>query len=379
MKIAFLTHNSYDMLTDREDGIVGGAQLQQILIGRELAARGHEVVFVENDAPHKRERTVDGIEIVCKSRPTEGRLPIRAGRWVSNTLGALRRVDPDICYCRVLGVDLIPTALYCTVTDTGFIYGFAHDSEVSDDPVIFDTALTESRPFQRAIRWSLEQTDALIAQNEHQAKGSRRRFSVPVHRIPNAYERPDVDPKPSLAESDQPVVLWVARVTEWKRPGLVLDLAAAIPEARFVLVGPPVDDEPDLLREVETRTQSLDNADYVGFVPYGDIDAYFAAADIFLNTSREEGFPNTFLQAWATGTPVASLAVDPDEIVADHDLGCVAGGSMSRLEDCLRGLVTDWDNRTGASEAAFAYFQANYTVDLIVDRYEDLFTEIGNQ
>lgn len=44
------------MLTGGEDGsAVGGAQLQQILVVKELAARGHEVYFVEYDTSDKSE------------------------------------------------------------------------------------------------------------------------------------------------------------------------------------------------------------------------------------------------------------------------------------------------------------------------------------
>ena len=54
-----------------------------------------------------------------------------------------------------------------------------------------------------------------------------------------------------------------------------------------------------------------------------------ADAALLLCTSDEEGFPNMFTQAWASGTPIVTLKVDPDNII--EKMGWAPSPRVSRL------------------------------------------------
>lgn len=369
MRIVFFTLNAYDMLTGGHRGNAGGgAQLQQILIGRELSTRGHDVFFVEYETDHTEEGEFDGIEVVAIPRPTGSEVG-RAVDVFSNTRRVLRRLEPDVCYRRVLDFSILPLSLCCRFGDRRFVYGVAHDDELTDDPHMLAGRVKGSRPYRLLNRRALSAASAVIAQNRHQYELATDTLSTTVKQIPNCY--PDDPAAPLEWEYESPVVFWAARFHDWKQPDLVADLAESIPDATFLMAGGPGDES--LYQHLKQRAESIDNLVLTGHIPISEIDRYFASADVFLNTSTAEGFPNTFLQAWVHGTPVVSLGVDPDGILQSSEIGLFANGSEETLRDHLLQITTNDTQRERLGDESRAYYESNHTVSEIANRYEDVF------
>ena len=371
MKIAFFTLNAYDMLTGGHEGdAVGGAQLQQILIGKELANRGHDVYFVEYDGSMKKEEQIEGIQVVTKPVPTGNELS-RAITVVRGTTSVFNRTEPDVCYRRSLDFEILPLSLIASMTDTRFVYGIAHDDELTHNPHKFSTGIKSTKLYWRMNRRALSNTSTVIAQNPIQYDLATKRLKTTVHQIPNCYDANKVEPIDWGFK--RPVVFWAARFEPWKQPELVAELAKELPEITFVMAGGAGDKE--LYDDIKDQSQNINNLKLIGHVPFSEIDRYFAAADIFLNTSKKEGFPNTFLQAWSQNTPVVSLRVDPDNILSCQNIGFAANGSVIRLRNKIQELANDRKHLKQLGQASREYLIDNHSVERIVNLYINAFSE----
>jgi glycosyltransferase involved in cell wall biosynthesis len=216
------------------------------------------------------------------------------------------------------------------------------------------------------MREALSAADALIAQNQFQYENASRLFDTETHLIPNGYIDPGVETKTTTTET--PMVLWVSRFRSFKRPEVVLEIAKQVPDARFVLIGSKNNES--LYDRITAEAQALDNVDVVGYVPYEEINEYFERCDLFLNTSKSEGFPNTFLQAWAHRKPVVSLNVDPNDIIATNNIGFCANESIDDLIQQLQNLIADTSSRRAMGDAAYEYFKANHSIKSVAAEYE---------
>jgi glycosyltransferase involved in cell wall biosynthesis len=118
---------------------------------------------------------------------------------------------------------------------------------------------------------------------------------------------------------------------------------------------------------MRARAATLGNLKFHGQVPYQEIGDFFDRARLFVNTSDVEGFPNTYLQAWARGIPVVGF-FDPDGTIAREGLG----RAVANLED-MRKAVTELTSNAeawgAASERCKAFMSKEYGEDKILAPY----------
>ncbi len=122
-----------------------------------------------------------------------------------------------------------------------------------------------------------------------------------------------------------------------------------------------------LYQRVERGAQALPNLKFHGQVKFGMTRALFARARIFVNTSSFEGFPNTYLQAWANGVPVVAT-FDPDGIIAARGLG-VTVSSAAEAAAAAQALLAAPDAWAAASARCLAYARERLAPDTVSRPY----------
>ena len=129
----------------------------------------------------------------------------------------------------------------------------------------------------------------------------------------------------------------------------------------------------DLYRKLEGEARTIDNVQFIGAVPYGEVNAYFLRAKLFLNTSDSEGFPNSFLQAWVRSVPVVSY-FDPDGLIASKGLG-ISVNTQDDFAEALSRLLERDDERLRIGQRGRQFVIDHYGSRTIVRDYERLILE----
>mgnify|MGYP001814086939 FL=1 len=154
------------------------------------------------------------------------------------------------------------------------------------------------------------------------------------------------------------------------------ELAWELPDIDFTIIGGPIRDS-EYSRGVLSDEAALPNVSFVGRIAHEDMGPYYASADLLICTSVYEGFPNVFLEAWSTGTPVVTTC-DPDGLVQSEGLG-YAAADLAGLAEAIRRLAGDAKLNSRMRTSARDYFDNNHRLDPAMEAFETYFIDVLNK
>lgn len=365
MKICLVgLHNLSVLAPGYKDHAVGGEPVQQTLLARALAHRGHEVSMVVADYGQIDGAECRGIRIFKAYRPDAGVPVLRFihPRW-TGMWSALMRADADLYYTSCAGMQVGLLALFCRYFGKRFVFRSASDADCDRSRLLVSHARD---------RWlygyGLRRADAILVQSAFQAQTLSRSYGLASRIAGMLVEHPL-----SVSTHDTDV-LWVGNIRRLKRPDRVLELAAQLPQAEFHMVGGALPGEWALYEEVRVAAAARTNLSFHGHLSYRDANALYGRAKLLLNTSDVEGFPNAYLQAWIRGVPVVTL-IDPDRVIEREGLG-VAAGSPAQLAGAIGTLLGSQAAWQAASDRCTRFMAREFGDDKILSVYLDTFAKV---
>jgi glycosyltransferase involved in cell wall biosynthesis len=315
---------------------VGGAERQQWFLARALAAAGWSVtVGLQGIHAFGSRTTIDGVTFV--SLPGSQTLLAPYQRLLS-LYHFLQSELPDWWYWRCASHLLGPAVAIAKRLGILTAFSAAIDSDVNPRRALFH----RSR-WWPLYAWGLSWSDRIFLQHGGQLSALPSNLRSKSFVVPSiAGESMEIKPHSKRTKH----VAWVGQLRQPKRPDLLIEIAQKSTDLRFIVCGGPstLNSPPGYSKEIIDTLRTLPNVEYRGQVSPQEALKVIADAAIFLCTSDEEGFPNTFLQAWSSGTPVVSLRIDPDHVIEQKVLGIVAQGVDGAVVG-IKALMDSLDTR----------------------------------
>lgn len=413
MNICFTCWHAYPVVNPNASGVFGGMETHAVILAESFAQRGEVSFLARNRHLRKRERInhvnwipwpgfwnglrwdvqecieFDSITSVKQFKKFEPGLLWKIPLLVVTNPFRRRARDPRYresifdhvnanCFF-TFGVNVVSTSTVFNAKRLGkptFLF-LEYDGELDKRYHPGSTFVNEHGDPGEACYWTLKNADLIIAQTEYQRRTLKERFgrdSVVVNNPfnfeswnQNAGEYQFMNPW-----GNEPYLLWIGRAENFhKRASLFLELAQRIPARKFLMIMNPSDPKV----EQDIRQQAPENLKIVEQIPFTQMPSVFSQAKCYVNTSIQEGFPNVFLQAVASRTPVISYEVGKD-FLGESQAGICIDGDVNRAVQILS-QMEDRNDQIADSEYAFRFLKENYSASRIVCEIEQAIRESG--
>ena len=210
-------------------------------------------------------------------------------------------------------------------------------------------------------RWTFNQADVIFCYTEADRERVREYgVTSPIEVVSNGIDTERFTPEGSTSElidAEGPVVLFVGRLVEGKRPAVAIEAFAevrrSVPEAELYLCGEgPLQ---STLVELAAELGVREAVTFLGQVPYEEMPTVYRGADVLVLPSRAEGVPRTIMEALASGVSVVSSDLDQVRSAFGDELAYAKSGDV---EDFTEGIELAFSTQsTGALGKQFNWKQ----------------------
>lgn len=236
-------------------------------------------------------------------------------------------------------------------------------------------------------------TDHVIAISQAGADSFKERWHWPNERVTRIWNGIDVRrvvPNQSASSVrdtlgvpvEGKVICNVGNLTSRKAQEVLVaamaEVYAAIPEARCWIAGSlELAPATAAMIQAEVISRGLENCCQI-LGPRRDVPDLISAADVFVLSSRQEGFPITILEAMAAGKPVVATDVGGcAEAVVHGETGLIVPPEDPHaLAEALKWVLTHPQDARRMGEAGRRRVEANFTVDAMVEQHSAVYEKV---
>ncbi|PYS88528.1 MAG: N-acetyl-alpha-D-glucosaminyl L-malate synthase BshA [Acidobacteria bacterium] len=363
----------------------GGSGIVGSELGRDLAARGHNVHFISSVLPTRVTELGERVhfhEVEMMSYPLFEHQPYDLA--LATKMATVARAEKlDLLHVHyaiphsisaILARESIKEKRYVPVITT------LHGTDI--------TLVGADRSYLPITRYALQQSDGVTAVSRFLKKATIETFDfddievIPNFICPQHYRRtPDAPLRAELAPDGEKLLVHVSNFRSVKRPADCIDILAKAREAgenvKLVMVG----DGPERSAVFYRAEQSGMNGNTIFVGKQANISDYLGVADIFLLPSELESFGLAALEAQACELPVIATRIGGiPEVVADGESGYLSeiGDVEKMAKDTIR-LLRDDEMRLAFGKRGRELAVERYSTEKIIPQYIAFYEAVLNK
>lgn len=360
----------------------GGSGIVGSELGRELAARGHNVHFISSTLPTRLTELNERVhfhEVEMMSYPLFEHQPYDLA--LATKMATVARSEKlDLLHVHyaiphsisaILARESIKQKRYVPVITT------LHGTDI--------TLVGADRSYLPITRYGLQQSDGVTAVSRFLKQATIETFDFDeIEVIPNFicachYKKlPESPLREELAPNGEKLLVHVSNFRAVKRPVDCVEILAKVKakggKARLVMVG----DGPERSACYYQAEQLGVKDDCVFVGKQANISDYLGVADVFLLPSELESFGLAALEAEACEVPVIATRIGGiPEVVTDGETGFLSDiGDTEKMSDDVMKLLKDEDMRVAFGEKARESAVSRYGSELIIPQYITFYEKI---
>ena len=278
--------------------------------------------------------------------------------WLSVFLNLL------ILYPRIViyrGADrvVLPLAVISKWLGVKFVLFGASDSDYQPGQELLAGSPINRKMFQKALR----KTTHFVTQNKVQHDDLLQNYGKESLVLPNIWSV-----KSSENFEKKYDAIWVANLRPLKRAEWFVRLANSLPQYHFAIVGGI--SKKDYYDKIEKEASIIDNLSFLGAKSFEEVNVLIGESRLLICTSEFEGFPNTFLQAWAFSVPVIST-VNPNDVITKYGLGRIVNNEEDLLRT-MKEIQLSVDIYKQSQHSIKNYFLTHHDADAAYQKIQEL-------